>query len=53
MSNSQPNINEKPSVQPPVAPVVRKPNESGSIVVQAHMKIFDPVTRQVYVEGRA
>lgn len=31
----------------------RKPNEKGSIVVQAHMRIFDPQTKQVYVEGRA
>jgi hypothetical protein len=30
-----------------------KPNEHGSIVVQAHMKIFDPQTKKVYVEGRA
>lgn len=30
-----------------------KPNEYGSIVVQAHMKIFDPQTKKVYVEGRA
>jgi len=30
-----------------------KPNEQGSIVVQAYMRIFDPQTKQVYVEGRA
>ena len=31
----------------------KKPNDAGKIVVQAHMKIFDPKTKQVYVEGRA
>lgn len=51
MSNIQPKISEKIIVQPPAAP--RRPNESGTIAVQAHMKIFDPVTKQVYVEGRA
>lgn len=31
----------------------RRPNESGTISVEAHMKIFDPNTEKVYVEGRA
>ena len=31
----------------------RKPNETGSISVQAHMRIFDPKTQKTYVEGRA
>ncbi len=31
----------------------RRPNESGTISVEAHMKIFDPNTQKVYVEGRA
>ena len=31
----------------------RKPNETGSISVQAHMHIFDPVTKKTYVQGRA
>lgn len=39
----------KPQVQPPA----RKPNDAGTVVVQAHMKIFDPQTKQIYVEGRA
>jgi len=30
-----------------------KPNESGTISVQAHMRIFDPKTQKTYVEGRA
>lgn len=31
----------------------QKPNETGSISVQAHMRIFDPKTQRTYVEGRA
>lgn len=31
----------------------RKPNETGSISVQAHMRIFDPKTQKTFVEGRA
>lgn len=31
----------------------RKPNETGSVSVQAHMRIFDPKTQKTYVEGRA
>jgi hypothetical protein len=41
----------------PVTPVpvsrVTKPNESGSISVQAHVRIYDPKTQKTYVEGRA
>jgi hypothetical protein len=35
----------------PVAPA--RPNETGTISVQAHMRIFDPKTQKTYVEGRA
>jgi hypothetical protein len=30
-----------------------RPNETGSISVQAHMRIFDPKTNKTIVEGRA
>ena len=33
--------------------VARRPNETGTISVQAHMRIFDPKTQKTYVEGRA
>ena len=33
-------------------PTQKKPNETGSISVQAHLKIFDPTTKTTYVEGR-
>lgn len=31
----------------------RKPNDISGIAVHAHFKIFDPVSKQVHVEGRA
>jgi hypothetical protein len=37
----------------PAIPVPKKPNETGSISVQGFVKIFDPATRQVFVEKRA
>lgn len=33
--------------------VQRRPNEQGTINVQAHMRIFDPNSKKVFVEGRA
>ena len=49
MSNTQSNQSK------PLAPVAaaRKPNEKGTISVQAHMRIYDPQTQKTYVEGRA
>lgn len=38
---------KKPDAKP------RKPNEQGTISVQAHMRIFDPKTNKTFVEGRA
>ena len=31
----------------------KRPNEQGSFSVEAHVCIFDPKTREVYMEGRA
>lgn len=39
--------NSNPAAKP------RKPNEQGTISVQAHMRIFDPKTQKTFVEGRA
>jgi hypothetical protein len=44
MSN-QPKTDQKP------AP--RQPNETGSVSVEAFVKIFDPKTKRVFVEKRA
>lgn len=49
MSNTQ----QKPTVQQPAPQQAKNPNDKGNVVVHAHMKIFDPQTKQVYVEGRA
>lgn len=32
---------------------VKQPDERGSIHVQGHIKIFDPETKEVFVNGRA
>ena len=50
MSNTQ---KPQPNLAAPPAAQGKKPNEAGKIIVQAHMKIFDPQTKQAYVEGRA
>ena len=34
-------------------PAERRPNESGTVRVEAHMRIFDPKTQTTFVEGRA
>ena len=31
----------------------KRPNDFGSVQIDAHFKIYDPNTQQVYVEGRA
>lgn len=31
----------------------KRPNETGSFSVEAHVKIFDPETKEVFVEKRA
>jgi hypothetical protein len=31
----------------------QKPNETGTVSVQAHFRIFDPKTQKTIVEGRA
>jgi len=48
------NMNEKPE-KPTTAEQKpkRNPNEAGAFSVEAHVKIFDPNTREVLVEKRA
>jgi hypothetical protein len=48
MTNTQATKPVEPAQQKPA-----RPNETGSISVQAHMRIFDPATQKTYVEGRA
>lgn len=49
MNNSNGN---NQSVQQPKTANAR-PNETGSISVEGHVRIFDPATKQVFVEKRA
>jgi hypothetical protein len=48
MSNTE---SKKPVLEAP--PAKNRPNEQGTIHVQAHVRIFDPNTQRVFVEGRA
>jgi hypothetical protein len=52
MSNTMPNqpVTANPE---PTQPQPKRPNEQGSFSVEAHVRIFDPKTREVYMEGRA
>jgi hypothetical protein len=31
----------------------KKPDEKGGILIQSHIKIFDPESQEVFVNGRA
>jgi hypothetical protein len=51
MPNTVPN--QTTTIPGATTQVVRRPNEAGAFHVQAHIKIFDPATKKVYVEKRA
>ena len=51
MSNTQENL--KVQQPTPAQNQPARPNENGTISVQAHMRIFDPKTKEVIVEKRA
>jgi hypothetical protein len=34
-------------------PAAKRPNEAGTVSVEGFIKIFDPATKQVFVEKRA
>jgi hypothetical protein len=44
--NTKPKQQTKPSSG-------KKPNENGVIKVEGHIRIFDPTTKQIFVEKRA
>jgi len=52
MSTTMPKqpVNANPE---PKQPQPKRPNEQGSFSVEAHVRIFDPTTREVHMEGRA
>jgi len=39
-------------LNPIVQDVKSKPNEQGSIRIQGHIKIFDPLTKEVFIDKR-
>ena len=47
------NTESKKHVQPATQQAPRRPNEQGTVNIQAHMRIFDPNSKKVFVEGRA
>jgi len=47
------NTSSDQPTQQTLSPASRRPNETGTISVQAHIRIFDPKTQKTYVEGRA
>ena len=49
IQQTQPN---KPAGQPVHQPV-QKPNETGAFSIEGHIKIFDPTTKETFVEKRA
>ena len=38
---------------PAAKPATKRPNETGAMSVEGFIKIFDPATKQVFVEKRA
>lgn len=48
--DQQPKKDEKESQKPVASP---RPNETGSIAVSGHIRIFDPNTQEVIIEARA
>jgi hypothetical protein len=47
------NIQQNYTVEPKKEEKSRKPNETGTVNVQGHFRVFDPTTQKTYVEGRA
>ena len=45
--------NTQPTQSNSAPPAAKRPNDTGSISVQGFVKIFDPATKQVFVEKRA
>jgi hypothetical protein len=46
------NTQNTPTETDPTA-TIKRPNETGSISVEGFVKIFDPTTKEIFVEKRA
>jgi len=44
---------QQPAQKKPAAPKPKRPNETGAVSVQGFVKIFDPNTKEKFVEKRA
>ena len=44
---------QQPAQTKPAAPKPKRPNETGAVSVEGFVKIFDPNTKENYVEKRA
>jgi len=44
---------QQPAQQKPAAPKPKRPNETGAVSVEGFVKIFDPNTKEKFVEKRA
>lgn len=49
MSNTQSNQ----QIAPKTEQKPQRPNDTGTVNVQGHFRVFDPKTQKTYVEGRA
>jgi hypothetical protein len=45
-------MNQQPAT-PQAQPATKRPNETGTISVEGFVRIFDPKTKEIFVEKRA
>ena len=38
--------------QNPIVPTPSKPNEAGNVSIQGHIKIYDPITKEIFIDKR-
>jgi hypothetical protein len=53
INKSMDNKMQDSTVQQPQITIPKQPDERSGIQVQGHIKIFDPQTKEVFVNGRA
>lgn len=53
MANNEINKNIDNKQENNVQPAKKQPDEKGGVHIQGHIKIFDPKTNEVFVNGRA
>ena len=53
MNNDKPNLNDAEQKVPVPQVPERKPDDISGLHIEAKVKIFDPTTGKVFLEGRA